>query len=166
MGNRVSVNSPYKALRQLVLYFSPDGAIKHGGKMTRQIVNFMLKNDALKSKISSIAQQDKKILDLIYGKNKLSGKPLMQQIVWCLDEIISQLGELNNVMNNSNFRNYFNNTEAMEGSADGKRVGLAQILIRAYMGVNNIKAQMKKMQNLLDKGKDAFEYNTGRTIRR
>lgn len=153
-GNRVSPNSPYKSIRQLVLYFSNEGATKHGGRLTKDIVNFMLKNKELSSKIYAITQADKRILNYIYGKNRLSGKPLMQQIVWELDEILEQLGELSNVMNSANFRNYFNNTEAMEGSADGKRVGLAQILMGAYMGANQIKTQMKKMENMLAKQDD------------
>jgi hypothetical protein len=65
-------------------------------------------------------------------------------------------------MNSANFRNYFSNTEAMEGSADGKRVGLAKILINAYMGTNEIKNQIKKMEALLNKQADPFSYNTGR----
>ena len=164
-GNRVSVNSPYKAIRQLVLYFSPEGAALHGGRLTKDIVNFMLKNDVFSSKIFSITQQDKKILDLIYGQNKLTGKPLMQQIVWCLDEILNQLTELNTAMESANFRNYFRDTEAMEGSKDGKRVGLATILFKAYMGANEIKKQIKKMEALLDKPGDPFSYNVGKTRR-
>ena len=157
-GNRVSVNSPYKAVRQLVLYFSPEGAIKHGGRLTKDIVLSMLKNKELSSKIFAITSEDKKILDVIYGPNKLTGKPLMQKIIWSLDEILTKLGELSNVMNSTNFRNYFNNTEAMEGSKDGKRVGLATILMNAYMGANEIKSQMKKMEAMLNKQNDPFSY--------
>ena len=140
-NNRGSVNSPYRAIRQLVLYFSPEGAMKHGGRLTKDIVNFMLKNEELSSKIFAITQEDKKIMDLIYGPNKLTGKPLMQQIVWSLDAILEQLKGLNDVMSRADFRNYFSNTEAMEGSADGRRVGLAKILMSAYMGANEIRNQ-------------------------
>lgn len=161
-GNRVSVNSPYKAIRQLVLYFSEEGAVKHGGKLTRDIVKFMLKNEELSSKIFEITKKDREINDYIYGDKKLTGKPLMQQIVWCLDDIISQLGQLNEVMNSANFRNYFADSEAMNGSEDGKRVGLSTILINAYMGCDEIKNQIKKMQAILDKGNDAFSYHIGR----
>ena len=110
-GNRISINSPYRGVRQLVLYFSKEGAVKHNGKLTKDIVTFMLKNNDLSSKIYAITQEDKKIIDLIYGPKKLTGKPLMQQIVWHLDEIISQLGELNEVMNSTNYRNYFASSE-------------------------------------------------------
>ena len=161
-GNRVSVNSPYKAIRQLVLYFSGEGASLHGGRLTKDIVGMMLKNRTLSSIIYTITQEDKKIIDLIYGQNKLTGKPLMQQIVWHLDEITSQLGKFNEAMNSANFRYFFSNTEAMEGSADGKRVGLAKILMKAYMGTNEIKSQIKKMEALLNKQGDPFSYNTGR----
>ena len=161
-GNRISINSPYRGVRQLVLYFSKEGAVKHNGKLTKDIVTFMLKNNDLSSKIYAITQEDKKIIDLIYGPKKLTGKPLMQQIVWHLDEIISQLGELNEVMNSTNYRSYFASSEAMEGSKDGKRIGLAQILMKAYMGSNEIKNQIKKMEALLAKQNDPFSYNTGR----
>jgi hypothetical protein len=161
-GNRVSVNSPYKAIRQLVLYFSGEGASLHGGRLTKDIVGMMLKNRTLSSIIYTITQEDKKIIDLIYGQNKLTGKPLMQQIVWHLDEITAQLGKFNEAMNSANFRYFFSNTEAMEGSADGKRVGLAKILMKAYMGTNEIKSQIKKMEALLNKQGDPFSYNTGR----
>ena len=157
-GNRVSVNSPYKAIRQLVLYFSPEGAIKHGGKLVKDIVNFMLKNETLSSKIFEITKKDKEINSYIYGDKKLTGKPLMQQIVWCLDDMISQLGQLNAVMNSENFKNYFGDSEAMIGSKDGKRVGLSTILFHAYMGCDEIKKQIKKMQSILDKGNDALSY--------
>jgi hypothetical protein len=165
-GNRVSVNSPYKAIRQLVNYFSETGALKHNGRLTKDIVGLMRKNKTLDSIISAITVEDKKIIDLIYGPNKLTGKPLMQQIIWHLDEITTQLVKFNEVMNNANFRNYFNNTEAMEGSADGRRVGLSQILVSAYTGVNEIKEQIKKMDALLTKQADPFSYFTGNLRRR
>lgn len=161
-GNKISVNCPYKGIRQLVLYFSKEGAMKHNGRLTKDIVSFMLKNEALSSKIYAITKEDNKILDVIYGPKKLTGKPLMQQIVWHLDEILSQLEELNNVMNSTNFRNYFANSQAMEGSPDGRRIGLAQILISAYMGSNEIKKQIKKMEALLAKQNDPFSYNPGK----
>ena len=101
-NNRGSVNSPYRAIRQLVLYFSTEGAMKHGGRLTKDIVNFMLKNEELSSKIFAITQEDKKIMDFIYGPNKLTGKPLMQQIVWSLDAILEQLKGLNDVMSDRN----------------------------------------------------------------
>lgn len=164
-GNRVSVNSPYKAIRQLVLYFSPEGATKHGGRLTKDIVNNIMKDDALKSKVFEITQCDKKIINLIYGKNRLTGKPLMQEIVWNLDAILQALIQFNEIVNNSNARNYFNGTEAMNGSADGKRVGLMTIMFNAVKGIDEIKKQIKTMQELLDKGNDAFSYYTGRTRR-
>lgn len=161
-GNRVSKNSPYKAIRQLVLYFSPEGAIKHGVRLTKDIVTHIMKDDALKNSVFKITQCDKKILDLIYGKDKLTGKPLMQQIVWNLDEMLSSLTEFNTIVSNSNIKNYFDGTEALNGASDGKRVGLSTIMYHAYMGIDEIKKQIKKMQALLDKGKDAFSYNTGK----
>ena len=86
----------------------------------------------------------------------------MQQIVWNLDAILEQLEKLNAAMNSNNYRNYFSNTEAMEGSKDGKRIGLAQILIKAYMGANELKSQIKKMDALLTKQNDPFSYNPGK----
>lgn len=161
-GNRVSVNTPYKGLRQLVLYFSPEGASKHGGKLTRDIVRYIMKDDALRSVIVEITKCDSKILDLIYGPKKLTGRPLMQQIIWNLDAILEQLVKFNDLFEKSNIRNYFDGTEAINGSPDGKRVGLATIMFKAFTGVDEIKNQMKKMQDLLDKGKDAFDYNPRR----
>ena len=89
----------------------------------------------------------------------------MQQIVWNLDEMLSSLSEFNNIVSNSNIKNYFNGTEALDGATDGKRVGLSTIMYHAYMGIDEIKNQIKKMQALLDRGRDAFSYNTGRYIR-
>lgn len=157
-GNRVSVNSPYKAIRQLVLYFSPEGAVKHGGRLTKDIVNSILKDDTLRKKVYEISQCDNKIIDTIYGANKLTGRPLMQQIAWNLDTMLEQLTQFNNLFEKSNVKNYFDGTEALNGSADGKRVGLATIMFRAYMGIDEIRKQIKKMQNILDKGKDALSY--------
>ena len=157
-GNRVSKNSPYKGIRQLVLYFSPEGAVKHGGVITKDIVNFIMKDDKIRKIVYAISQEDKKIIDLIYGANKTSGRDLMQQIIWHLDGITDQLMELNGLMNNANFKNYFSGTDAMDGSNDGKRVGLSNILFKAYTGADEIKRQNKKMQEILDKPKDAFSY--------
>ena len=164
-GNRVSRNSPYKAIRQLVLYFSPEGAAKHGGRLTKDIVNYIMKDDALRTKIYEISKCDKKILDLIYGTNKLSGRPLMQEIIWNLDEILNLLTQINEIINKSNIKNYFGGTEALNGASDGKRVGLSTIMFNAYLGIDEIKKQIKKMQTILDKGKDAFSYYTGRNRR-
>jgi hypothetical protein len=72
--------------------------------------------------------------------------------------MISQLGQLNAIMNSENFKNYFGDSEAMIGSKDGKRVGLSTILFHAYMGCDEIKKQIKKMQSILDKGNDALSY--------
>jgi len=165
-GNRVSKNSPYKPIRQLVLYFSPEGAVKHGGRLTKDIVNHIMRNDALRKKIYEISQYDRKILDLIYGKNKLTGKPLMQQIIWNLDAILSEMVEFNNIVSSSNIRNYFDGTEALNGAKDGKRVGLTSIIFKAFTGIDEIKSQIKKMQEILDKGRDAFSYNTGKFNRK
>lgn len=157
-GNRVSVNSPYKAIRQLVLYFSPEGAVKHGGSLTKDIVNYIMKDDNIRKTVYSISIADKKIRDLIYGNKKLTGKPLMQQIVWNLDSILEQLIKLNDFVEKSNVKNYFDSTEAINGSADGKRVGLATIMYKAFMGIDEIKRQIKKMQEILDRGNDALSY--------
>ena len=157
-GNRVSVNSPYKAIRQLVLYFSPEGAVKHGGSLTKDIVNYIMKDDNIRKTVYSISIADKKIRDLIYGDKKLTGKPLMQQIVWNLDSILEQLIKLNDLVEKSNVKNYFDSTEAINGSADGKRVGLATIMYKAFMGIDEIKRQIKKMQEILDRGNDALSY--------
>lgn len=161
-GNRVSVNSPYKAIRQLVLYFSPEGAAKHGGRLTKDIVNHIMKDDAIRKVVYAISQADRKIIETIYGQNKLTGKPLMQQIVWNLDTILQQLMQLNDLIEHSNIKNYFDGTDALSGSKDGKRVGLSTIMYNAFMGIDEIKKQIKKMQDILDKGRDAFSYNTGR----
>ena len=161
-GNRVSVNSPYKAIRQLVLYFSPEGAVKHGGRLTKDIVNHILKDDSIRAAVNAISKADKKIIDLIYGENKLTGRPLMQQIVWNLDAILEQLMTLNTLVDKSNIKNYFDGTDALSGSEDGKRVGLSTIMYHAFMGIDEIKKQIKKMQDLLDRGRDAFSYNTGK----
>lgn len=157
-GNRVSVNSPYKAIRQLVLYFSPEGAVRHGGSLTKDIVNYIMKDDNIRKTVYSISIADKKIRDLIYGDKKLTGKPLMQQIVWNLDSILEQLIKLNDLVEKSNVKNYFDSTEAINGSADGKRVGLATIMYKAFMGIDEIKRQIKKMQEILDRGNDALSY--------
>lgn len=157
-GNRVSVNSPYKAIRQLVLYFSPEGAVRHGGSLTKDIVNYIMKDDNIRKTVYSISIADKKIRDLIYGGKKLTGKPLMQQIVWNLDSILEQLIKLNDLVEKSNVKNYFDSTEAINGSADGKRVGLATIMYKAFMGIDEIKRQIKKMQEILDRGNDALSY--------
>ena len=157
-GNVVSKKSPYAPIRQLVLFFSDEGARKHGGTNVREIIEFMLKDGTLSRIINSITKCDFKIKDLIYGEKRLTGKPLMQQIVWNLDEMTVQLGKLNDAMNSNNYRSYFSNTEAMEGSKDGKRVGLAPTLMRAFIAINEIKEQIKKMQSILDKGNDALSY--------
>lgn len=161
-GNRVSVNSPYKPIRQLVLYFSPEGASKHGGRLTKDIVGIIRKDEALNRKINEISLCDRRIKELIYGENKLTGKPLMQQIVWSLDTMLQALSQLNELVSNSNIKNYFDGTEALNGTANGKRVGLTTIMYKAFMGIDEIKNQIKKMQVILDKGRDAFSYNTGR----
>ena len=162
LGYKVSKNTPYGPIRQLVLYFSDEGARKHNGRLVKDIVNFMLKDKKLSSIINSITKSDEKIKELIYGQNKLTGKPLMQQIVWNLDEILSQLLELNETIDSGNYKNYFGDSEAMMGSKDGRRIGLSQILYKAFKGVNEIKGQMGKMQALLDKGNDPFSYKTGK----
>ena len=157
-SNRVSVNSPYKAIRQLVLYFSPEGAVKHGNSITKDVVNYIMKDDSIRKTVYAISIADRKIRDLIYGAKKLTGKPLMQEIVWNLDSILEQLIKLNDLVEKSNIKNYFDSTEAINGSADGKRVGLATIMYKAFMGIDEIKRQIKKMQEILDRGNDALSY--------
>ena len=35
-------------------------------------------------------------------------------------------------------------------------------MYHAFMGIDEIKKQIKKMQDLLDRGRDAFSYKTGK----
>jgi hypothetical protein len=165
LGNKVSVKSPYKPIRQLVLYFSPEGASKHGGRLTKDIVNNILKNVEVKKAVDNLTKCDKNIIEYIYGSKKLTGKPLMQRIVWELDGIIEALMKLNEEYKKTNSTNWFGHTEAIRGSEDGRRVGLGDIMFKAVMGATKIKSLISKMQNLLDKPTDPFSYRINRTRR-
>lgn len=158
LGNRVGKSSPYKPIRQLVLYFSEEGARKHGGRLTKDIVNNMLKNDAIRNAVVELTRADKNIMSYIYGDNKLTGKPLMQRIIWEMDEILKILMKLNQEYEKSGSQNWFGHTEAIKGSDDKKRIGLGEILYNALMGVTKIKELMSKMQKLVDKERDPFSY--------
>ena len=162
IGNRVSINSPYKPIRQLVLYFSDEGAMKHGGRLTKDIVINILKNDAVRNAVLELTKCDKNIISYIYGEKKLTGKPLMQRIIWELDGILDALIKLDTEYRKTNSSNWFGHTDAIKGSEDGKRVGLGDIMYNAAMGVTKIKAIMGKMQKLLDKPNDPFAYRIRR----
>lgn len=160
LGGRVSKNSPYKPIRQLVLYFSEDGAMKHGGRLTKDIVNNILKNEKVRKAVYDLSLRDRKIKGYIYGPNKLSGRPLMQRVVWEMDGILESLMNLNQEYKKTNSAEWFGHTDALMGGYDNRIVGLSGILRSALANATKIKEQIKKMQELLDRPRDPFSYST------
>lgn len=158
LGNRISPNSPYKPIRQLVLYFSENGARKHGTRLTKDVVNNILKNDAVRNAVNDLTKRNNEVLSYIYGEKKLSGKPLMQRIIWEMDGMLETLMKLHQEYEKSGSQNWFGHTDAIKGRDDKKMKGLGEIMYDALIGVTKIKGLMNKLQQLIDKPKDPFSY--------
>ena len=148
-GNKWLKNTPYKAIKQLVLYFSPNGARKHGGAATREIVEFMLKDRAISRVIKEITQLDYKIHFMVYESRELRGRYLVQEVIYQLIGMREALIKFDQALTNSNFTNYFQDSEAVKGSPDGRRIGLQQIAINAFKGIAELTQELEHMQNAM-----------------
>lgn len=150
-SNRISVNNPYKPIRQLCLFFSENGAMKHGSGTTARIVRMMLDDPKIGPIIGKIQKLDGDIRYLIYKNKMYRGSSLAQMVIYKVDEINSLLFDFNEALSKSNLKGYFSETEAMQGSENGKLVGLAKISIACFKACGTIKKELEKLQKLLDK---------------
>ena len=149
-GNRMSKNTPYKPIRQLLNFFSESGASSHENKGTQDIIKYILKDKRIANIIRKISIEDSRIKYKIYHSKTLVGRALMQEVIFSLDEIHDLLIEFNDAMTKANFVNYFQGSEAIDGRANGKFVGLAKITLQAFKGIGELKDITTKMQELLN----------------
>jgi hypothetical protein len=77
-----------------------------------------------------------------------------------VDDIINAVTTLNVALNKNYQLDWFRGSEAIDGSKDGRRKGLASILIQASMNMSKVKDFINQLKKFADKGKDSMKYHT------
>ena len=75
-----------------------------------------------------------------------------------IDDITNAVQTLMTALNRNYQLDWFRGSETIDGSKDGKRKGLASILIQASMKMQELKDFIDKLKSFADKGKDPSSY--------
>lgn len=156
VGNIRQKKSPFAPIQAISLYFSKDGAMKHSVG-AKPIITHLMKDKDVSNAVWVIQQSVKKIEELINKKGM--GYSMIYEFSYLVDDIINSVNKLNAALNKNYQLDWFRGTEAIDGSADGKRVGLASILVRASMNMAKLKEIVNQLKALAKKGKDSMSYS-------
>lgn len=90
---------------------------------------------------------------------------MIERVYWKLQGIVEEVRVLIQGINKSECIMLFGNTEAINGSGDGRLIGLREIIIRANDSLCDIIKQIAKLDTLMNKGKDPLTYSVSRYAR-
>lgn len=153
-------NSPYVPIRKLVKFFDKDkGVLRHGRKGSADLIKYLYKQDAVRKPIISLTVKDSELLALVYEQKTYVGTELVDRVRWKLDEIQKDVQSLLHGLNESECEKLFEGKEAMDGSKDGRLVGLSELIINATQKADEMTRNVKLLDDILRKGKDPMEYS-------
>jgi hypothetical protein len=157
IGDIYQRKSPFAPIQAIGLYFSKEGAIGHttGAK---PIIQHLMKDPDVSKSIWIIQQTIKKIENLINQRGM--GYQMIYEFSYLVDDIINAVTTLNVALNKNYQLDWFRGSEAIDGSKDGRRKGLASILIQASMNMSKVKDFINQLKKFADKGKDSMKYHT------
>lgn len=152
--------SPYVPVRMLVRFFDKDkGVRRHGRGGSAALVNYLFRHEEVAKAISSLTRHHNELLSLIYIQKRLVGSDLIEKVYWQVQGIVDEVRRLIGYINKSECIWLFGNTEAINGSGDGRLIGLREIIIRANDSLCDILKQLGRLDSLAHKGKDPLEYS-------
>ena len=157
VGDIYQRKSPFAPIQAIALYFSKDGAIGHSTG-AKPIINHLMKDSGVSHSVWVIQQTIKKIEVILQQKGL--GYQMIYDIDYCVDDIIKAVQTLIAALNKNYQLDWFRGTEAIDGSKDGRRKGLASILLNASSSLQSLKEFFTKMKKFAKQGRDAMSYNT------
>ena len=153
-------NSPYVPIRKLVKFFDKDkGVLRHGRKGSADLIRYLNKQDEVRKAIVSLTLKDSELLSLVYEQKTYVGTELVDRVRWKLDEIQKEVQNLLHGLTKSECEKLFKGKEAMDGSKDGRLVGLSELIINATEKADEMAKNVKLLDKILRKGKDPMEYS-------
>ena len=155
VGDIYQRKSPFAPIQAIALYFSEKGALGHSVG-AKPIINHLLKDADVSKAVWIIQQTIKKIESLIEQRGM--GYQMIYEFEYLLDDVINAVTTLNVALNKNYQLDWFRGSEAIDGSKDGKRKGLASILIQASMNMSKLKEFIGELKKFADKGKDVMKY--------
>lgn len=152
--------SPYVAVRMLVKYFDKDkGVRRHGRGGAADVVRYLTSYDDTNKAITFLTSKDSELISLIYDtKQSLYDYQLVQKILWKIQEIKDETKKLIDGIENSNCMYLYGKTEAIQGTEDGRLIGLSELVIRAWKSIYDITSVVEKIEKLTKKGQNPLEY--------
>ena len=155
IGDIYQRKSPFAPIRAIALFFSKDGAIGHTTGAKPIIAHFMKDKDVSKS-VWTIQTKIKKLEELVQRSS--NSFQLVYEVSYLIDDITNAVQTLMTALNRNYQLDWFRGSETIDGSKDGKRKGLASILIQASMKMQELKNFIDKLKGFADKGKDPSSY--------
>lgn len=155
IGDIYQRKSPFAPIRAIALFFSKDGAIGHTTGAKPIIAHLMKDKDVSKS-IWTIQTKIKKLEELVQRSS--NSFQLVYEVSYVIDDITNAVQTLMTALNRNYQLDWFRGSETIDGSKDGKRKGLASILIQASMKMQELKDFIDKLKSFADKGKDPSSY--------
>jgi len=155
IGDIYQRKSPFAPIRAIALFFSKDGAIGHTTGAKPIIAHFMKDKDVSKS-VWIIQTKIKKLEELVQRSS--NSFQLVYEVSYLIDDITNAVQTLMTALNRNYQLDWFRGSETIDGSKDGKRKGLASILIQASMKMQELKNFIDKLKGFADKGKDPSSY--------
>lgn len=142
--------SPYVPVRMLVKFFDKEkGVLRHGKKGSAGLCRFLNSKKETSKPIAMLTAMDTELITLIYDtKSRDVDYELIERILWKIEEIQEEVNKLINEISKSDCWLFYENSEAMQGSDDGRRIGLADIIIRASKSLIEISRVTRKLQKI------------------
>lgn len=156
VGNVRQRKSPFAPIQAINLFFSDNGAIKHTVG-ARPIIQYLLKDDEVRKSLHTIKKSMDKI-ESMFINNKSDGAQFIYNFSYIVDDIVMAVRTLITTLNKNYSIDWFRGSEVIDGSADGRRKGLAQVLLDANMNMSRLQDTMKKFVKFAEKGKDPMRY--------
>ncbi len=159
IGDIYQRKSPFAPIRAIALFFSKEGAIGHtpGAK---PIINHLMKDSSVSHSVWIIQTKIKELEKLLAERGR--GFQLVYEVSYIIDDITNAVNTLIAALNKNYQLDWFRGSETVDGSKDGRRKGLASILMQAGMNMQKLKDFITKLKGFADKGKDAMSYNQHR----
>lgn len=151
--------SPYVPVRMLVKFFDKDsGVLRHGRGGSADLVRYLNRQADVRKAIVGLTVKHSELISLIYEQKQYVGTELIERISWKLKSIVEDVQNLLVGINKSECTRLFGHTEAINGSPDGRLVGLRDIVLRANSSLYEIKSQIDKLEAIMKKGRNPMEY--------
>lgn len=153
--------SPYVPIRMLVKYFDKDkGVRRHGRGGSSDVIKYLTNFDETRKAIALLTNKDSELISLIYDTKANSvDYQLIEKILWKIQEIQEEVKSLLDGIDNSECMHLFGDTEAINGTEDGRLIGLSELVIRAYKSIYDITKIVEKIEKLTKKGINPMEYS-------